>query len=513
MAEATFDDVREVQPARGESGAAAEAPVYQTDIPARMDRLPWSRWHWLVITALGITWILDGLEVTIVGAIGSVLTEPGTLHLSDAEVGGAGTAYIIGAVGGALLFGRLTDMWGRKRLFMLTLGLYLVSTVLTAVSWNFWAFAFFRMLTGAGIGGEYAAINSAIDELIPARVRGWVDLAINGSYWWGTLFGSILTVVLLNPHFLPHSVGWRLCFALGAVLGVAILIVRKYVPESPRWLMMHGRMDEANAVVGQIETDVKRYEGLRELPPAEGTISIRPRGTVGFGEIAKILFRVYPTRAILGFTMMVTQAFLYNAIFFTYALVLTTFYKVPGGSVGWYIIPFALGNILGPWTIGRLFDTWGRRQMIAVTYGVSGALLAITGWLFLIGALNAVTQTICWSIIFFFASAGASSAYLTVSEVFPLELRAMAIAFFYAIGTAAGGALAPVLFGALIGTHKAINVFYGDLFGAVLMMLTVPVVLIFGVAAERKSLESIADPLSLAKSLEDKAYPAEAATA
>ncbi len=487
--------------------------VFNTNIPERMDRLPWSRWHWLVVVALGITWILDGLEVTIVGAIGSVLTERGTLHLSDAEVGGAGTAYLIGAVGGALLFGRLTDLWGRKRLFMITLGIYLLSTVLTAISWNFWAFAFFRMLMGAGIGGEYAAINSAIDELIPARVRGWVDLAINGSYWWGTLFGSVVTLFLLNPHIVPHNVGWRLCFGLGAVLGIAILIVRKYVPESPRWLMMHGHVEAADEVVRGIENDVKRMEGVRELPPVEGTMTVRPRGTVSFGEIAHVMFRVYPTRAILAFTMMITQAFLYNAIFFTYALVLTAFYHIPGGSAGLYIIPFALGNILGPWTIGRLFDTWGRRQMIALTYGISGVLLAISGWLFLVGALNAVTQTIAWSMIFFFASAGASSAYLTVSEVFPLELRAMAIAFVYALGTLVGGALAPVLFGALIGSGKAINVFYGDLFGAALMVATVPVVLIFGVAAERKSLESIATPLSATHTSEETSYPAGAVTA
>lgn len=505
MADATFSSAPEARSTR--DGVQASSPVFRTNVPARMDRLPWSRWHWLVITALGITWILDGLEVTIVGAIASVLTEPDTLHLSAIDVGNAATAYLIGAVGGALLFGRLTDMWGRKRLFMITLGIYLVATVLTAFSLNFWMFAFFRMLTGAGIGGEYAAINSAIDELIPARVRGWTDLAINGSWWWGTLFGSLATVVLLDPHFLPHNIGWRLCFGLGAILGLAVLIVRKYVPESPRWLMMHGRIQEADQVVGQIEQEVMREEGLRELPPPEGEITIRPRGAVTFREIAHTMFRVYPKRAVLGFTMMVSQAFLYNAIFFTYALVLTTFYKVPSGSVGWYIIPFAIGNILGPWTIGRLFDTWGRRQMIALTYGVSGILLALTGYLFLIGVLNAVTQTICWSIIFFFASAGASSAYLTVSEVFPLELRAMAIAFFYAVGTAAGGVLAPTLFAALIGTGKPVNVFYGDLFGAALMLITVPVVLFFGVAAERKPLESIADPLSLERAPDASMYP------
>jgi MFS family permease len=473
--------------------------VFRTDIPRRLDRLPWSRWHWLVVIALGITWVLDGLEVTVVGAIGSVLTERDTLQLTDTQVGAAATAYLIGAVAGALLFGRLTDLWGRKRLFMLTLGLYLLATILTAFSWSFLSFAFFRFLTGAGIGGEYSAINSAIDELIPARVRGWVDLAINGSYWWGTLFGSAITIFLLNPHLLPHSIGWRLCFGLGAVLGIGVLLIRRYVPESPRWLMIHGQVEAAEQVVGEIEQGVMRTTGLRELPKPEGSMTIRARGPVTFREIAHVLFKTYPTRAILAFTMMITQAFLYNAIFFTYALVLTNFYHVPSGSVGWFIIPFALGNILGPWTLGRLFDTWGRRQMIALTYGLSGALLAVTGWLFVQGALNAVTQTIAWSIIFFFASAGASSAYLTVSEIFPLELRAMAIAFVYAIGTLVGGALAPTIFAALIGTGKAENVFYGYLLGAALMLVTVPVVGAFGVAAEQKSLESIATPLSAAQ--------------
>jgi MFS family permease len=502
---------REFEPRRPGSNTG----VIRTNIPQRMDRLPWSRWHWLVVIALGITWILDGLEVTIVGSVGPVLTEHQTLNLTSTEVGAAATAYLIGAVIGALFFGRLTDMMGRKRLFMITLGTYLGAVILTAFSMNLWWFVACRFLTGMGIGGEYAAINSAIDELIPARVRGWVDLAINGSYWWGTLFGSILTVFLLNPKLLAPNLGWRLCFGLGAILGVAILIVRKYVPESPRWLLMHGRLNEANQVVDQIETEVKREDHLRNLPEPEGQIAMRPRGTVTFGEIARVMLRVYPSRAFLGFTMMATQAFLYNAIFFTYGLVLTSFYHVANDAVGWYIIPFAIGNILGPWTIGRLFDTVGRRQMIALTYGVSALLLAGTGWLFYIGVLNAVTQTALWSVIFFFASAGASSAYLTVSEVFPLELRAMAIAFFYAIGTLIGGALAPTLFGALIQSGKALNVFYGDLFGAALMAFTVPVVLIFGVRAERKSLESIATPLSMeaAEETSQSEYPTGAATA
>lgn len=482
-------------------GGYRQGQTYLTSIPARMDRLPWSRWHWLVVVALGITWILDGLEVTIVGSIGSVLTNHQTLHLSTVQVSGAGTAYLIGAVIGSLFFGRLTDQLGRKKLFMITLSVYLVATVLTAFSWGFWSLMIFRALTGAGIGGEYAAINSAIDELIPARVRGHVDLAINGTWWLGTAFGAVLTVFLLNSSIFPVNVGWRLCFGLGAVLGIAILIVRRFVPESPRWLMMHGRFDEADAIVQQIEREVKQDTGLQELEHPGAPIAIRPQGAVGIREIAHTMFQVYPKRAILGFSLMVGQAFLYNAIFFTYALVLATFYHVPADSVGWYIIPFAIGNILGPLTIGRLFDTIGRRQMISFTYIISGVLLLITGWLFVAGILNAVTQTIAWSIIFFFASAGASSAYLTVSEIFPLETRAMAIAFFYSIGTGAA-AVAPLLFGALIQSQQPLELFYGYLVGAVLMAAAGVIEIIFGINAERKSLESVAIPLSQAAAAE-----------
>ena len=478
------------------SSVGANAKAVRTNIPARMDRLPWSGWHWLVIISLGITWILDGLEVTIVGAIASVLKDPNTLRLTDVEVGAAGTAYLIGAVLGSLFFGRLTDILGRKKLFMITLTVYLVATILTAFSFNFFWFAACRFLTGAGIGGEYSAINSAIDELIPARVRGWTDLAINGTWWVGTAFGAIVTVFLTNPHLLPVDLGWRLAFGLGAVLGLAILLVRRYVPESPRWLMMHGRFDEADQVVDMIEHEVMKEDRITSLPEPHGSILIRPQGTVSFLQIARTMIKVYPTRSLLGFSLMVGQAFLYNAIFFTYGLVLTTFYHIPANSVGLYLIPFAVGNVIGPLTIGRLFDTLGRRKMISFTYIISGVLLAITGWLFLQGVLDAVTQTICWSVIFFFASAGASSAYLTVSEVFPLETRALAIALFYSISTAAGGALAPLLFGALIQSGKPINVFFGDLLGAALMAGAGVIAIFFAVNAERQSLENVARPLS-----------------
>src|SRR6266550_6412743 len=480
---------------RMSSNIGLNAKGVRTDVPARLDRLPWSRWHWLVVISLGITWILDGLEVTIIGSISAVLTDSHTLHLSDVQVSAAGTAYLIGAVLGALFFARMTDKFGRKKLFMITLIVYLLATVATAFSPNFIWFAACRFLTGTGIGGEYAAINSAIDELIPARVRGHVDLAINGSWWVGTAVGAVLTTVLLNPHLFPVDVGWRLAFGMGAVLGLAVLLVRRNLPESPRWLMIRGRFDEADRIVGTIESEVMKEEHLNSLPEPEGSILIRPVGTVSYRQIARTILQLYPTRTLLGFSLMVGQAFLYNAIFFTYGLVLTVFYHIPNSTVGWYLIPFAIGNFFGPLILGRLFDTIGRRQMISFTYIISGVLLAITGWLFLQGILNATTQTIFWSIIFFFASAGASSAYLTVSEVFPLEIRANAIALFYAIGTGAAAA-APLVFGVLIQSGKPVNVFYGYLLGAALMAAAGLVEIFFGVNAERKSLESIAQPLS-----------------
>ncbi len=475
---------------------AATDEAVETNIPARLDRLPWSRWHWLIVAGLGITWILDGLEVTIVGALASVLTEKGTLALSESQIGFAATLYLLGAILGALFFGYLTDRLGRKKLFLITLGLYLISTILTAFSWNFLSFIAFRFLTGAGIGGEYAAINSAIDELIPARVRGWADLAINGSWWIGTAVGAASTLVLLNPSLLSHSIGWRLCFGLGAFLGLAILMVRRILPESPRWLMTHGKMDEAKQVIKSIEAEVAGEGGVARLPQPEGSIKIQQRGSIGFGHIAKVMWTDYRQRATLGLALMISQAFMYNAIFFTYALVLSKFYKVPSGSVGLYLLPFALGNFLGPLTLGRLFDTIGRRAMIAGTYIISGLLLAATAYLFAQGTLTATTQTIAWTVIFFFASASASSAYLTISEVFPMETRAMAIAFFYAIGTAAGGLFAPWLFGILIGTHDKSVLSLGYYAGAALMLIAAGCELLIGVSAEKKSLEQVAAPLS-----------------
>jgi MFS family permease len=400
--------------------AAAGAHEFETDIPARLDRLPWARWHWLVVAALGAVWILDGLEVTIVGGIGPQLQK--SLHFSAAQIGWVGGIYVAGAVCGSLFFGYLTDRLGRKKLFLVTLGLYLVATVLTAFSWNFVSFAVFRFFTGAGIGGEYSAINSAIDELIPARVRGWVDLAINGSYWVGAAVGAAVTYPLLTAT--SADLGWRLVFGTGAILGVAVLVTRRYLPESPRWLMTHDRLDEAEGIVQDIEHAVEEETGQKDLPEPDGTITIRPRGTIGFGTIARTMVRTYPRRTVLGLALMTSQAFFYNAIFFTYAIVLTTFFGVGANTAVLYLIPFALGNFLGPLLLGRLFDTVGRRVMIGGSYLVAGILMVGAGYLFENGTLTATTLTIAWSIIFFFASAGASAAYLTVSEVFPLEIRA-----------------------------------------------------------------------------------------
>jgi len=463
-------------------------------LPARLDALPWSRWHWRVVAALGITWILDGLEVTVVGSLGPALQQRETLGLSAADVGWAGSTYVAGAVLGALFFGRLADRLGRKPLFLVTLAVYLVATLLTALTFNFASFAACRFLTGFGIGGEYAAINSAIDELIPARVRGVVNLAINGSFWVGAAAGAALSIVLLEPGRFDIDLGWRLAFAFGAVLTVAILLVRRYLPESPRWLLTHGRAAEAEAVVGKIEAEVAREHG----PCADCTdaIAIRVRPLVSWREIVRLMLSRYRRRALLSFTLMSAQAFFYNAIFFTYALMLTTFYGVAVDNVGYYIFPFALGNFLGPLLLGRYFDRAGRRVMIAGTYAIAGVGLLASGFAFAEGWLDARTQAWCWSAIFFVASAAASSAYLTVSEIFPLEMRAVAISIFYAIGTGVGGFIGPALFGTLIDTGSRDSLFWGYTGAAALMCVAALIAAVIGVDAERKPLETVARPLS-----------------
>jgi MFS family permease len=466
----------------------------RTRIPARLDRLPWSRFHYFVVLALGVTWILDGLEVTFKGAVSGVLQLPEVMGLSAPQIGLLGSGYLAGAVAGALFFGRLTDRHGRKKLFFITLAVYLAGVGLSAFSWNFWSFLVFRFITGCGIGGEYAAINSAIDELIPARHRGRVGLMINGSFWLGAALGSGATVILLDPAIFAPDFGWRLGFGIGATLGLAILFLRRFVPESPRWLLTHGHAEEAERIVGAIERGI----GAPLPEPSGPALTIRPRRSIGLAQVAQVMFARYRARSALCVALMMSQAFLYNAIFFTYALVLTRFYAVPAGETGLYLLPFAIGNFLGPLLLGPWFDTLGRRPMIALTYGTSATLLAFTGWLFEQDLLSAAGQTAMWSAIFFFASAAASSAYLTASEVFPLEIRALAIAVFFAIGTGTGGVLAPWLFGALIGSGSRGAVFAGYLAGAALMLVAVGAVLAFGVRAERKSLEEVAPPLTSA---------------
>ncbi|MFE0523593.1 MFS transporter [Streptomyces sp. NPDC058954] len=472
-----------------------------TNIPARLDRLPWSRWHWTIVIGLGTVWILDGLEVTVVGNIASRLSESGSgLPISSGEVTGMAAAlYVAGACAGALFWGRLTDIWGRKKLFMITLGVYLAATALTAVSFSNWWFFAFRFLTGFGIGGEYAAINSAIDELIPALYRGRVDLIINGSFWLGAVGGSLLSIVALNTAYLPKDVGWRLTFALGAVLALVILLVRRHVPESPRWLLIHGRDREAEEIVSSIEEQVEAEKG-QPLKRPEGEITIHQRRNVKFTEIAKTLFSDYRRRSVLGFSLFIGQAFLYNAITFGFGAILTKFFDVPTGDTGYYFAVIAIGNFCGPLLLGKLFDTVGRRVMISSTYLLSGLLLFLTAWLFQQGSLSAGTLTACWCGVLFFASAGASSAYLTVSEIFPMETRAMSIAFFYALGTAAGGISGPLLFADLTGTGKVADTVLAFQIGAGLMCAAGLVAAALAVRAERRSLEDVARPLTAAAS-------------
>ncbi|MFL9873488.1 MFS transporter [Paraburkholderia megapolitana] len=471
--------------------------IVVTDLPARLDRLPWGRFHSLIVAALGITWLLDGLEVTLAGAVASALKTSPALHFSNADVGLTGSAYIAGAVLGALGFGWLTDRLGRRKLFFITLTLYLAATAATALSWNLASFIVFRFLTGTGIGGEYTAINSTIQEFTPARVRGWTDLAINGTFWVGAGLGATGSLVLLDPGLLPADWGWRACFLIGAVLALAILPMRAWVPESPRWLLTHGEADEARTIVEGIEA--RFHHNGATLPPVDTTASplrLRVRKHTALSEVFDTLFRLHRRRSLVGLSLMTAQAFFYNAIFFTYALVLSDFYHVPGDHIGWYLLPFALGNFLGPLVLGRLFDVIGRRVMIATTYALSGILLAVSGYLFEQQWLTVTTQTLAWMTIFFFASAAASSAYLTVSESFPLEIRALAIAVFYAFGTALGGIAGPALFGRLIDTQQRSEVFAGYLLGSALMLVAAVIAGIWGVDAERKSLESVATPLS-----------------
>lgn len=481
-----------------------QTKVVRSLVPARMDRLPWTKFHWLIVVGLGVSWILDGIEIQIVSSMGGPLQDVEALHLTSGQVGAMASWYLAGQVVGALVFGRLTDRLGRKKLFILTLAIYLIGSGLAGFSWNAWSLYLFRFIAGTGIGGEYTAINSAIDEIMPSRYRGRVDIAINGTYWGGAALGAAASLILFNENFIPTGWGWRIGFFIGPVLGFIIIFLRRHIPESPRWLLTHGRAEEAERTVDEIEAQV-RSQGI-ELPPVDESkaLDIVDADRLSYLQMARIFFGRYPSRSFLGFTMMATQAFLYNAIFFTVGLVLINFYDVPSDHTGYYFFPFAVGNLIGPLVLGPLFDSIGRRKMICATYLGSGFLLFISAWAFNAGILNAVTQTLFWCVIFFFASAGASSAYLTVSEIFPLELRGQAISFFFAIAQGAGGVVAPFLFGHLVGgadnpSPDRFPLTVGYLIGAGFMIFGGLVAWFFGVNAEGQSLEDIADPLSVAK--------------
>jgi MFS family permease len=478
-----------------DSQSPSSGAAIKTDIPARLDRLPWSRFHLLIVVGLGVTWILDGLEVTIVGALGPALQNPATLHLSSADLGAVASFYVVGAVTGALISGWVTDRFGRRLVFYATLLVYLAGVLLSACAWDFLSFALFRMLTGMGIGGEYAAVNSAIDELIPAKYRGRIDLIVNGSFWVGAAAGAAITPLLLDPSLFSVNVGWRLGFGIGGVLGLSILLLRRFVPESPRWLVTHCRKEDADRTVHEIETDVTSSTG-QTLAPVNESITVHPRKSFGLGIIFASMLGEYRSRSVLALTLMIAQSFLYNSVFFSYGLILARFYKVPDQHVGYYLLPLALGNFCGPLLLGSFFDTVGRRKMITGTFAISGILLLITAALFGAGVLTAVTQTVAWLVIFFFASAAASSAYLTASEIFPLETRALAIACFYALGTLIGGSLSPLLFGSLIGSGSSWSVSAGYVLAALLLLIAAVVEWKLGIDAEGKSLESIASPLS-----------------
>jgi MFS family permease len=475
---------------------AARAGTIETDVPARIDRLPWARFHWMVVIGLGTVWILDGLEVTIVGSVAARLTEHGSgISISSDGIGTAAAIYVTGACLGALFFGQLTDRFGRRKLFIITLGVYIVATVATAFAFAPWYLYAARFFTGAGIGGEYSAINSAIDELIPARVRGRVDLMINGSYWIGSAIGSVAALIFLNTDLFAKDFGWRLAFGCGAVLGLTIMIVRRNVPESPRWLFIHGRQDEAEQIVDSIEKAVEQ-ETDEQLERPDETITVHQRERIPFREIARVAFGKYPRRAVLCLALFLGQAFLYNAITFDLGTILTTYFKVTSGAVPYFLVIFAAGNFLGPLLLGRLFDTVGRKVMVTISYlGASAGGVALA--VFLLG--GSTSEWIFIALVgatFFLASSGASAAYLTVSEIFPMETRALAIAFFYAVGTAAGGITGPLLFGHLIDSGSRHELAVGFAIGAVVMAIGGIAELIFGVRAEGRALESIAEPLT-----------------
>jgi len=476
------------------ASASATGGTVRSLIPARLDRLPWTRFHWSVVVGLGVAWILDGLEIQIVAANGYA----DTLGLTPAQVGLVGTVYLVGQVAGSLYFGWLSDRLGRRRLFILTLLIYLIGSGIAGFANAYWFLLVFRFIAGAGIGGEYAAINSAIDELIPSHYRGRVDIAINGTYWAGAALGAGASIVLFNPDVVDQDWGWRIGFWIGPVLGLFIIYLRRHIPESPRWLVTHGHAQRAEATIDEIEAQVEQQGAVLDPVDDAKAIELKPVEYIPFRTIVGVLFRRYPKRTLTAAAMMITQSFLYNAIFFTYALVLQNFYAVPKDQTGYFLFPFAAGNLLGPLLLGHLFDTIGRRKMIFATYGLSGLVLLVSAFFFHAGALDATTQTVFWCVAFFFASAGASSAYLTVSETFPLEIRAQAISYFFSLAQIFG-AIAPVLYGALIGDGSSRGpLTVGYIIGSLIMILGGAVAWFFGTDAERRSLEAVSEPLSLA---------------
>jgi MFS family permease len=469
----------------------------ETDVPARLDRLPWSSWHLKIIVALGTSWMLDGLQVTLAGSLAGILEDKKALGLTDPQVAAGATTYLAGAVAGAILFGYLTDRLGRRKLFLVTLATYSLATAATALSWNFTSFALFRFVTGLGIGGEYAAINSAVDELIPGKVRGTVDLVVNATFWLGAILGSVASMVLLKGNLMAPNLGWRVAFGVGAALGLGVLVLRLGVPESPRWLMLRGKEKDADRIVCDIETKVSKKSG--ELPKPEGKkLKLKVRDHTPLGEIFKSMFKDNPKRSLLAFILMVGQSFFFNAVFFTYGLVAAKFFHIKVQDLPMQLLPFAVASFFGPVLLGKLFDKIGRKPMITATYGIAGILLVLTALPFGHGTFTAKTLGICFTVIFFIASSAASAAYLTVSEIFPLEIRALAIAVFYAIGTLIGGVGAPYLFGVLIASGSKWNVAIGYLVGAVLMLLGAGAEWMVGVEAAGKSLESVSQPLSQA---------------
>jgi len=469
--------------------------MIETKIPFKLDRLPFSRWHLWISIFLGVSWVLDGLEVTIVGTLGPTLTSSGTVNFTASELGIAGSSYSAGSIIGAIVFGFLADRYGRKKLFLITPTVYLSSALITGFTPNISYFCFCRFITGMGIGGEFAAINSVISEFIPAKQRGAVDLRVNSSWWVGSILGSLLSIPLLDTNLFAINVGWRLAFILGSLLGIITIISRIFIPDSPRWLVVHGQTEKAEEIVKKIEQKVeKQFNIVLEEP--ENSLKIYPyRGTT-LSIITNTLFKKYWKRSILSLILIIAQTFFYNAVFFSYSFILTNFYNVEDKYIGLYIIPFAIANLLGAFLLGSLFDSIGRIPMISITYALSGILLIVTGLLFMLNILNDKTQTVCWTIVFFFASAGSSASFVTIGEIFPLEIRALAIAFFNSLGTAGGGFVAPIIFGNLIESGDAKNIFYGYAVGGGLMLIGAFTELILGVKAERQSLENVATPIS-----------------